>query len=317
MYSPYLYARASELLALRSLIKNKVDLDGLLPIIEPVVAKNANIIRCMQQFAESNEKLVIVVNPAQIEFLENLENQKNFRAETIELFNKNTNLIPGYMVNPKSTKAKIDKFFSLYPDRPVAILYNSSPLSELELKAVISNKNIAHHITLNERISSAQLKLIPKKLLIDIRDNFNKLKKNADYNGAEFFTDRHTLIGKEFLGVGDYTITGRSLEIGGGKPGAVAIHATYRHKNSEIWVEHFVSDDTDRDIGDAGSKFIQAATKLVSAVNKRPKEFGNDEALDLYKQHVAAGTFPGLPKNKEYQLYHHIRLMLSVIAGQL
>lgn len=313
MYSPYLYARASELLALRSLIKNSVDLGRLLPIIEPVVVKNSNIIRCMSEFAGAKERLIVVVNPLQNEFKENLEGQKLFRSETAELFSKHESLIPAYAVGPHSTKQIIDKFLAMYPDRPVAILYNSSPLSQQDFKAVVDNPNILYHAVINDRISSAQYALIPKDKLIEVRDNFNKLKKNADYDGAEFFTDRHKVVGKEIMGIGDFTITGRALEIGGGKPGAVAIHATYKHKNSEVWVEHFVSDDTDRDVGDASSKFLQAAEKLVAAVKKRPREFGDDEAIRAYRKHVDEQTFPGLPKNKEYQLYHHICLMLSVI----
>lgn len=313
VYSPYLYGRGSELLALRSLIKNEVDIDKLLPIIEPVVTNKSNIIRCMSEYAKAEKKLVVIINPAQNEFKDNLQEQKEFRNETAELFSNNETLIPGYIVGPHSTKKKIDTFLALYPDRPVAILYNSSPLSDQDFKIVADNANILYHIVINERISLAQYKLIPKKKIIEVRDNFNKLKKNADYDGAEFFTDRHKLVGKEFLAIGDYTITGRVLEIGGGRPGAVAIHATYKHKNEDVWVEHFVSEDKDRDVGDVSTKFLQAATKLVSAVDKRPKEFGSDEALDIYRKHVAEGTFSGLPKNKEHQLYHHICLMLSVI----
>lgn len=315
MYSPYLYARASELLALRSLIKNNVDLGKLLPIIEPVVVKNSNIIRCMSEFAGAGERLIVVVNPLQNEFKENLEGQKLFRSETAELFSKNENLIPAYAVGAHSTKQKIDKFLSMYPDRPVAILYNSSPLSQQDFKSVIDNSNVTYHVIVNDRISSAQYSLIPKSKLVEIRDNFNKLERNADYDGAEFFTDRHKFIGKEIMAVGDFTITGRALEIGGGRPGAVAIHVTFKHKNAEVWIEHFISDDTDRDVGDASSKFLQAAEKLVVATRKRPKEFGDDAAIKAYRKHVDEQTFPGLPKNKEYQIYHHICLMLSVIAG--
>lgn len=315
MYSPYLYARASELLALRALIKNKVDLQHLIPIIEPVVLNSERVQRCMREFGEAKASLIVVINPAQHEFHESSEAQINFRTETIDLFNAHKSLIPGYIVNSQSTKKKIERFFSFYPDRPVALLYNSSPLSQDEFKSIVSNKNIIHHISINERISSMQVSLIPKSKFIEVRDNFNKLKKNADYDGAEFFTDRHKEVGDTLQGVGDYTITGRSLEIGGGRPGAVAIHATYEKKNSDIWVEHFVSDETDRDMGDASSKFLEAARKLVAAISKRPGEFGNDAVLQAYKDHVANDTFPGLPKNKEYQIYHHICLMLKALPN--
>ncbi len=36
MYSPYLYARSTELLCLRDLVAKGVSLNGLLPILEPI-----------------------------------------------------------------------------------------------------------------------------------------------------------------------------------------------------------------------------------------------------------------------------------------
>lgn len=318
MYSPYLYARASELLALRNLLKNDVDLSALLPILEPVVANVSSLLRCMDEFGKAERPLIIVVNPLQNEFHDNVGAQQQFRADLDGVFARYPSLIPGYLVGPHSTKAKIENFCDKYAGRALALLYSSTPLDDAEFKSVISNARVAYHAVLNERIAAAQVAMLPKEKLIDVRDEFNKLPRNADYDGAEFFTDRHKNIGKSFAVIGDYTITGRVLEVGGGKPGAIAIHATYKNqKTADVWVEHFVSDDRDRDIGDAASKFLQAARKLVGQAKKRPREFGSDAALDMYAEHVENGTFSGLPKNKEYQLYHHICLMLSVVTGKL
>lgn len=313
MYSPYLYARATELLALRALVENGVNLDSLVPIIEPVVINSGNVVRCMKVLGEAGARLIVAINPAQHEFHENVQAQVDFRAATQSLFQKYPTLIPGYIVSPHSTKSEIEKFYSSYSGRSVALLYNSSPLNTPDFKSVIESDNVIFHVVINNKISSAQLSMLPKNKLVEITDNFNKLKKNADYDGAEFFTDRHLQIGKAFAAMGDYTITGRELDIGGGKPGAVAIHATYKN-NNEVWVEHFVSDETDREVGDASSKFLEAARKLVKELDARPREFGSDAALDAYRAHVASETFSGLPKNKQYQIYHHICLMLSVVG---
>ena len=314
MYSPYLYGRSTELLALRSLIKNKVDLTGLIPIVEPVVVKADSIKTCMTAYGESGHAMLIVINPKQNEFKDDNEAQIDLRKGLKGLFDKYLNLLPSYLIGPLTKKDHLDNFFKMYPNRKLALIYNSAHLADAEFKSVISNGNVIYHVVLNEKITAAQLALLPKDKVVDVRDFFNKLPRNADYDGVELFTDRHKLVGQSICAVGDYTVTGRTLDIGGGKPGAVAIHLSYKDKkSSDIWMEHFVSDDKDRDVGDVSTKFLQAAGKLVAQVDLRANEFGRDSALQAYKSHVLDGTFSGLPKNKEYQIYHHVCLMLSAV----
>ncbi|NWC28676.1 sce7725 family protein [Pseudomonas tolaasii] len=314
MYSPYLYGRSTELLALRSLIKNKVDLTALIPIVEPVVVKADSIKTCMAAYGEGGHSMLVVINPKQNEFKDDKEAQVQLRKDLKDFFDKYASLVPSYLGGALTKKEHLDNFFKMYPERELALIYNSAHLADAEIKSLVANKNVIYHVVLNEKITAAQLALLPKGKLVDVRDCFNKLQRNADYDGVEFFTDRHKLVGRDICAVGDYTITGRSLDIGGGKPGAVAIHLSYKNKgSSDIWMEHFVSDDKDRDVGDVSTKFLQAAGKLVVQVKLRPKEFGNDAALQAYKAHVVDGTFSGLPKNKEYQIYHHVCLMLSAV----
>ncbi len=105
------------------------------------------------------------------------------------------------------------------------------------------------------------------------------------------------------------------MAIGGGPAAAVAIHAAFKHKSTDIWVEHFVSDDTDIAVGSTASKFLQAARKLVKAAKARPSEFGKNFALDEFEQYIKASHFPNLGKSKELQISHHICLMLDVLSG--
>jgi hypothetical protein len=109
---------------------------------------------------------------------------------------------------------------------------------------------------------------------------------------------------------------GATFEPGGGQPSAVAIHATFK-EGGAVWVEHFVSDDVERDVGTVGEKFLQAAGKLVARVREAPLAFGRDEALQAYANDVAEEHFPGLPKNKERQIYHHLALMHQLLTGAL
>lgn len=117
------------------------------------------------------------------------------------------------------------------------------------------------------------------------------------------------------MGFGDYAAIGSAFTPGGAQPAAVAIHAIYKHKSGDVWIEHFVSDDTDKDVGSTEDKFLQAARKLVKATKVRPKEFGANFALDEYAALVGAHHFPGLGTNKVLQVEHHICLMLDLLSG--
>lgn len=318
MYSPYLYARASELLALRSLISEKTDLTGLLPILEPVTSDTSGIHRCMDAFGNDKKPLIVVTNPNQHQYLNSPATQANFVKNSQNLFNSHTTLLPGYCIGSTTTQNDVAAFLNQYPSKNVALLYNNPALSEIEIQTNATLNQVSFHVVLNDKISAAQLSKIPKNKAIITQDFFNKLDRNADYSGKEFFTDKHKAVGKDFCAIGDYTITGKKLEMGGGKPGAVASHITYKNSNtSDIWIEHFVSDETDRNVSDAETKFLEMARKLVRQVRSLPAEFGWNSSLKAYDDHVKQSTWSGLPKNKEYQIKHHIQLMLDVLNKRL
>lgn len=311
MYSPYLFARQYELLALRELLKteNEAALDKLLPIVEPVKTSPGDLHRCMNEFAKKGRPLVVLMNPSKHEFGKTPGSQKKLRDSSAPVFAKSQCLVPGFLVTSTTSIPQVEKFVDRYAGRDVAIIFDSPSLSNQELKQLASSPSVRHQITVQQSLPNAQVSLIPAKRLIDTRDHFNRLDRNSDYGGQEFFTDRHKVGNPS---IGDYATLGRRLEIGGGKPGAVVIHASYVNpKTGDVWVEHFVSDQIDRDEGTPEGKFLDAAKKLVRAVKKRPSEFGSDWALDKYATHVAQNTFPGLGKNKQYQLMHHIHLMLA------
>lgn len=111
---------------------------------------------------------------------------------------------------------------------------------------------------------------------------------------------------------------GSTFRLGGGQPSSVVIHATYKHRTTgHIWVEHFVSDDIEREVGTVEEKFHQAAAKLVAAATRRPAEFGSNDALDAYAEHVRSHHYPGLGGNKRHQIHHHIALNHQILVGEL
>ncbi|MCS7330935.1 sce7725 family protein, partial [Klebsiella pneumoniae] len=68
MYSPYLYGRGSELLALRELAASCTNAELFIPIIEPVLTKTDKLIRCLEILSEKNKRVMLVINPKQHEF---------------------------------------------------------------------------------------------------------------------------------------------------------------------------------------------------------------------------------------------------------
>jgi hypothetical protein len=318
MYSPFLYARQYELLALRALINEGNDLAKLIPILEPVKADTGDIRKCMEAFGKKHQQLIVVINPSLNEFSKSAESQRKFRSDIDDLFLNHPLLIPALEISSPTTTKTLDSFFQKYSSRLKALVHNNSSLSYAELGKYTRHEDILFNITINNKITAAQQASFPIKTLIHINDDFNKLSRNADYEGRELFTDRYNLVENEAAAFGDYTITGRKFELGGGAPGAVAIHAIFRHPNSrDIWIEHFVSDEVDRNAGSPESKFLEAAKKLVKQVRARPLEFGWNSALSEYEQHVINNTWAGLPKNKEYQIRHHISLMLDILNKRL
>ena len=318
MYSPYLYARQYELLALRALLKEGGDLSKLIPILEPVKTDTGDIRRCMEAFSKRKQDLIVVVNPSLNEFSKNPARQKKFREDIDDFISRDMCIMPGLELTSSTSKEILEKFFTKYQNRPLALLFNNSSLEKKELETYTQHASTRFNITINNKITTAQSSVISVKNLIHNNDDFNKKSRNADYSGIEIYTDRHNLVADKAFAFGDYTVTGKKFELGGGTPGAVAIHAIYKHpKTADIWMEHFISDETDRGAGSPESKFLEAAHKLIKQVKSRPAEFGWNSALAEYEKHVNQNTWSGLGKNKEYQIIHHISLMLDILNKNL
>lgn len=318
MYSPYLYGRGSELLALRELAASCTNAELFIPIIEPVLTKTDKLIRCLEILSEKNKRVMLVINPKQHEFSKDIEARRKFVATIKNNLGKCKTLIPTLIVDSSVAIETLNAFLKAFEGSNVALIYNKPSISDVEFSKLTKLKFIEFHITIDGNVTDFQFNEIPKNKLIEVKDNFVKLDKNADYSGQEVFTDKHKKIGKTVLGIGDFTIVGKKLEIGGGKAGAVASHLIYKHPASgDIWIEHFVSNDTDRDIGDVASKFLQMTDKIEKEVRTRATEYGSNKALEKYNEHYKSRTFPGLGKNKEYQIRHHIQHIIDVISGKI
>lgn len=278
--------------------------------------EDGDLARCIKEFGKAGQTLAVILNPDKHE-LKPKDEAKAWRDEILKVVDEHASILPTFRCVSTTTVAHVSSFRKRFAGRKVALAYSSPALTDAELKTLVNDANVRFHIVLNEKMTVAQQTLLPSARRVDIRDYFNKLVRNSDYNGAELFSERNKTFKPSWVGFGDYASIGSAFTPGGGQPAAVAIHAVYKHKSNDVWIEHFVSDDTDMDAGSTEDKFLQAARKLVKAAKTRPKEFGTNFALDEYANHVAASHFPGLATNKVLQLEHHICLMLDLLDGTI
>ena len=316
MYFPYLFARRSELLALRDVSAEFSLADTVVPVLEPVKSNPTDLKRCLQTLGVNGVQAIAILNPQQGDFRE--VDLGDFQAAIEEEFNEYPSLLPGFVCRQGVGMRQINSFLRRYANRQVSILYRGPQLTDREVFDLAAREQVRFHIDLNGQMAATQRTLIPAAKAVDIRDRFISLARNADYTGVEFFTDGHLTFRADAVGYGDYAVIGAIFREGGGPAHAVAIHATFKQpRSNQIWVEHFVSDDVEREVGSVAEKFLQAARKLVRAATRRRIEFGTNRALTAYANYVRTNTFPGLAESKRLQISHHIAVNYQILAGDL
>lgn len=314
MYFPYLYARQSEMLAIRGLVNANPQPVAVTPVLEPVSGKTGDLVRCAEALGKVGRAAVLIVNPHQGDF--RTGSSADLRKTFEKLFASHASLIPGYLCGTHSKASNVHAFLKTFPKNDKALLYSGPSLSATDLSALGADSRARYHLVVRG-LSQAQVALLPKARVALIADYFNKQPRNADYSGQEFFTDAHRTTAGH-AGYGDYTVVGSIFEPKGGPAAAVAIHLTYKEPNSgDIWIEHFVSDDVDRQVGDVASKYLQAARHATRATRSRPLEFGQNEAITAVASDARTGHFPGLGKSKERQILHHMLLTNAVLTGTI
>jgi hypothetical protein len=311
MYHPYLFARRAELLALRDLAASRPISATISPIFEPVKTDPRDLQRCLQILGDAGIVTSVIVNPIEGDF-KIPGSIAPWRESLSERFNSYPNILPAFVCRPASTVQQINSFIENYDSRDVALLYWSPKITDPVLDSLAQRPEIRFHINLHDQMSATQRAILPTEKAVDVEDHFAKCVKNADYGGPEFFSDDHLNFSANAAGFGDFSVIGAKFVAGGGQAHAVAIHAVYKTTGQTLWVEHFVSDDTDLDIGTVEGKYLQAASKLTDAVNARQEEFGQDNALAGFAADVENATFPGLAVSKRRQIYHHLALVHSL-----
>jgi hypothetical protein len=316
MYFPYLYGLRHELRALRDISADLPITNTIAPIIEPVRENPADLRRSLAALGQRRCRAIVIVNPQHGDFEHRVP--AAFTAALAEDFAAHRSLLPGLICNARSDARILDAFQRRYDGSNVALLYHGPQLAIGQIQAAAANDQVAFHIVVRDQIPEAFREALPRLRTVDVRDHFNMLERNADYEGNEYFSDGHLRFRGNAAGFGDYSVIGAVYHEGGGPAHAVAIHAVFKHPESnQLWVEHFVSDDVDRDTGSTAEKFHQAARKLVRSASRRRGEFGQNAALNAYREDVEEHHFPGLGVNKQREVQHHMTINHQILSNEI
>ncbi|MEX2979151.1 sce7725 family protein [Serratia fonticola] len=314
MYSPYLFARSSELLSLRDISSTATDVRKLLPILEPVNANTSSLITCLQIW---HGDIVVILNPYQNDY-SNHNHVTALNQQLRSVMAAKPNIIIGILIQPGMNFQALTQYINGNQQHRVALLYDNSTLADAEISTLSAMQAVHYHIVLNNTLQAHQFGLLPMNKVIVVNDSFRKLARNADYNGPEPFTNLNQFVGRNYLGFGDYTITGRVFAPGGGQPSAVAAHLIYKElSNNTIWIKHFVSANTQRGGADVATMILDVSDQITQFVPQNIIQFGNNIGLDHYYDCSQRRHSSGLAKNKEYQISHHISFMLDLLNGRI
>lgn len=318
MYVPYLYGRRSELLAIRVLLGHADrDLTQWLPVVEPVIAQVNDLARCISLCQEAGQSIGIIVNP----YRHQLRDEDALSAWQNQIWNKLNEapvIVPTFLADARVTRSGLEAFLARFPDRDLAVVVCDDNLSLRDAQWLSRQDRVRWFFVFTDHVGAQTVAVLPALRTIWMKDCFVSQVRNADYQGADFFTDRHIFFRGHAAGIGDYLCLGKAFQDGGGPPGAVAIHAAYKDaENQHIRIKHFISDDQIQHQVDTAVKFLQAARKLVNEVRRRPAEFGSNPALTEYERLVQQSQFPQLAGNKKLQIIHHMCFMMDVLQGRL
>ncbi|MHA4896234.1 sce7725 family protein [Pedobacter sp. PWIIR3] len=312
MYLPYLRGKQYELLALRELCTLPLDNSRISPIIEPIKKDLKSVETALIALNRIGIVMQLIVNPEHGELKGNGEKVIDFidKAHAMGLHN----VVATYLIAS-------ERDFLFFQSTATARGYLTSGYSLVHLNQISSVAalktlvnatairfnviHVNHQMSLKRGFTSGGLTLLS--------DPFNKQKKNSDYLQvqSEFFSNDYMYFaGEGFHAFSDYLTIGADYAEGGMLPYAVAIHLTYKDKNSgEIWIKHFTSVTND-DYSDTPGKFGEALDKLITFIDA---EGLHTIACEQFRDYHSRGAFPGLGVVKKLSIMHHIELIQGLI----
>lgn len=291
------------------------------PIIEPVKNKFGSLVKTLD--ASEKKKLTnwVVVNPALLDFRKASESDRLAwgLAAFGEMKARKTTR-PTLLVSDALTPTVVKRFVQAFKGEEIGLAITPTSLDLAKVVGALAGVTIQRVFFKTPSPTQTNVTLFEKPKCVWVEDRFPHRPRNADYAGRHPFTDKHlTWKASGWAGFSDYTILPPQPSDGGGPPGAVAFHMTHIHlakPQGEIWVEHFVSDETNQAVQDNDGKFMEALAKFKKATKRADSSFGVTEAASDYLNRANTNDPPALGTNKQLEVEHHLELMSGVLAGR-
>jgi len=307
MYYPYFRGKQFELILLRDnaefLKENKIH-----PIIEPVKSDFSALKRAMKVLNEKDTDCTLIINPQVGKKPVSTSNICELLDEEFSEFN---NISIGYILHAESKISDLVSFLNKYRDSSFTLIHYGYSNGKQLASSIKGIKNIKMHVFIDGFAGKLYQRHLKKNGIkrILIRNGFKAQKKNSLYPRSEHFSDLHITYPDEGMdGFGDYLIVGDDYTETGGPAYAVAIHLTYLDEDDDMFIYHFVSDQTDSPT-DPGGKFLEALRKLVKQIKKPESLIYKSEACRKYLELYEKQHYPGLGTVKKLSMQHHIELI--------
>lgn len=306
MYFPYLRGKQEEQLAVLEANPTIYSTKKVMPIFEPCSIGSGNMKR-YKKMCEKNIPFVLILNPK----VPNPPSSVNVISAMQTFLSDCDCFHVGLIVEQATAKNEIQNFLELFPQLSKVLIHQGEYHDITYLKTI--NTSIVYHVYKEGRVRMQYINTVGKPIQnILLRDGFNRLERNANYRGTEFFSGLHsTYITDNYFGFGDYQTIGDYFAIGGGAAHAVAIHLTYSNGH-DIEVEHFVSDTT-TGVANPGGKFLEALNHLIASLNANPNRFLNSSGVADFRNYHNNQHYPNLGPVKRSSIKHHLELISSLI----
>ncbi|MBU0711907.1 sce7725 family protein [bacterium] len=315
MYCPYFRGKQFELIVLRDNAEFLSN-NGIHPIIEPVKSDFAALVRAMNPLNQFNVACTVIINPqAGEEPVISADIKAKLFEDKIKTFD---NISIGYILHPESDVRDLIGVLTQFPERSFTIIHYGYTMGNDLSAALEAFDNINMHVFIEGYAGKLYQRHFRKDGVsrILIRDGFTTRRKNAQYPPSEHFSDLHlTYLDESMDGFGDFQIVGDDYSETGGPAYAVAIHLTYLGVEDDMFIYHFLSDQTDSPTN-PGGKFREALTKLIKEYNRPKSTIFKSKACLEYVDLFTKKHFPGLGSVKKLSMQHHIELIAAVLKRE-
>ena len=312
MYYPFLRGKQFELILLREnaklLKENKIH-----PIIEPVKHDFKALNRALKVLNEEGVECTLIVNP---KAGKNRVDSKKIIDELIgDSINDHNNVFIGYILDANSKVSDLIELLKNHDNFNFSIIHYGFAKGRELANEITKHSNIKNHIFIDGYAGKLYQRYLKNESInrILVRDGFKPQKKNSLYPNSEHFSDLHITFPDERMdGFGDFLIVGDDFTETGGPAYAVAIHLTYLAEEEDMFIYHFISDQTDSPT-DPGGKFLEALEKLNKAIETSDSHIFKSKACEEFQELYEKQHFPGLGYVKKLSMQHHIELIADFL----